>query len=557
MMTSSSSNNNSSSSFLLVILHHFRLCYNYFLSFIFGHRRRGHRNNFGEGGGGGISIVSLKNLFQRNLQQQLTFDNGTQIYIGDQIAEGGFSFVFEAFAVHNNNHGSAAATTGTTRESRTNKRRYALKRINCGDYELVQSCRHEAGIHRSLPSDHPNLLELLGLKFDSTADADGGGVGGASSSSRRREEYNVCYMLFPYLPYSLRGEITLRNILGVTNNQTNYGHQQHYNTNSNNNNTRRQPFKTHEVLHLFSGILDGLLAMHSANISHRDVKLENILLSPNSYGDHADRHHHHHHHHTHTHHHGSSGHKRRMKSRYTPILMDFGSAGPLLSQNLTSRQGILQIIELASIHTTLSYRPPELTEGCCNLRHGSEEEEKGEGCKLDYGKVDVWSLGCVLFGLLHGVSPFEMEFVRSGGNGGGDGQYGLVRVVDCTNLKILDEVPFPPWAGGGLGRHDGNNNSSNSSIGGEGGDGSNGKYPLSIYKFIRYMVQHDRLLRPNIQDVAKRFGELYYELLHEEWIPYSDKRGGGISRMGDVNDDNNEEREHDDFDSLIASRDFV
>jgi serine/threonine protein kinase len=194
-----------------------------------------------------------------------------------------------------------------------------------------------------------------------------------------------------------------------------------------------------------------------------------------------------------------------------------------------------------------------LTEGCCNLRHGEEEG----GCKLDYGKVDVWSLGCVLFGLLHGVSPFEMEFVKSSASGGGsDGQqYGLVRVVDCTNLKILDEVPFPPWAGGGLG-HDNNNNSSNSTIGD--GDGSNGKYPLSIYKFIRYMVQHDRLLRPNIQDVAKRFGELYYELLHEEWIPYSDKGGGsGRSRMGGVNDESNEEREHDDFDSLIASRDFV
>lgn len=542
-MTSSSSNN--SSSFLLVILHHLRLCYNYLLSFIFGHRRshgNNHystNNNSNNNGGGRISIVSFQNLFQRStFRQQVTFDNGTSIYIGNQIAEGGFSFVFEAFDTDNNLGGNTT----------TKKRRYALKRINCGDYELVQSCRHEAGIHRSLPSDHPNLLELLGLKFDNTATTTGGGGGGGAS------EYNVCYMLFPYLPYSLRGEITQRNIL-LSVNQENHHQQNYNNTNSNNNNTRRQPFTTNEVLHLFSGILDGLLAMHSANISHRDVKLENVLLSPNTYGDHD--HHQHHHHHTHNHHHHGVG-QRRRRSRYTPILMDFGSAGPLSSQPLTSRQSILQIVELASIHTTLSYRPPELTEGCCNLRHN---EEGGEGCKLDYGRVDVWSLGCVLFGLCHGVSPFEMEFVRSG-SGSSDGQYGLVRVVDCTNLKILDEVPFPPWAGGGLGGATSTanirgNDSSNSSIGGGEGDGSNGKYPLSIYKFIRYMVQHDRLLRPKIQDVAKRFGELYYELLSEEWIPYSDKRSGSSSRMGGVNDDNDEEREQDDFDSLIASRDFV
>ena len=273
----------------MIILHHLRLCYNYLLSFIFGHRRS-HRNNHystnnNNNNGGGISIVSFQNLFQRSTfrQQQVTFDNGTQIYIGNQIAEGGFSFVFEAFDIDNNNIGDNTTTT--------KKRRYALKRINCGDYELVQSCRHEAGIHRSLPSDHPNLLELLGLKFDNTATTTDGGGGG---------EYNVCYMLFPYLPYSLRGEITQRNIL-LSVNQENH-HQQHYNnTNSNNNNTRRQPFTTNEVVHLFSGILDGLLAMHSANISHRDVKLENILLSPNTYGDHD---HHHHHHLTHNRHHG-------------------------------------------------------------------------------------------------------------------------------------------------------------------------------------------------------------------------------------------------------------
>lgn len=412
------------------------------------------------------------------------------------------------------------SSSSSTSSSSAVKKKYALKRINCSDHELLQSCRHEAGIHRSLPSSHPNLLELLGLKFEQDHSR--------SSSSSLSEEYNVCHMLFPYLPNSLRGEITLRNILNDHHHQ-----QQQHDDDFKQRPPRRRPFATEEALHIFSGILNGLMVMHNANISHRDVKLENVLLSPNSFGDH-----HHHHHRNHHHNNTSSS---RSTSRFTPILMDFGSAGPLQTPPLKTRNSILQIIELASSHTTFPYRPPELSEAG-NLRPSSS-------CVVDYGKVDVWSLGCVLFGLLHGVSPFEMEFVKGGSYGYSgrrseeeeeSGQYGLVRVVECTTLKILGEVPLPPWAGSGLGGGSNNINNNNNNV----GDGSSGKYPLSIYKFIRYMVQHDRTSRPNIHEVAKRFGELYYELLREEWIPYSAK---GTP----------EDEEQDDFDSLIASRDFV
>ena len=479
-MTSSSS-----SSLLLLILHHLRLCWNYLLSFLNGGNHR-------SGGGNNTRInISLANLFQSSSSQrkQLTFDNGTQVTIGEQIAEGGFSYVFEAFPANS---------------SSTTKKKYALKRINCADQELLQSCRHEAGIHRSLPSNHPNLLELLGLKFEQD-------LASSSRSSLVPEEYNVCYMLFPYLPNSLRGEITKRNILNQDDSidgNNNY----HYN---NTQRRQRQPFTTVEVMHLFRGILDALLAMHNTNISHRDVKLENVLLSlSNTTTSYADHRHHHH------------------RSKYTPILMDYGSAGPLSTPPLTTRHSILNLIEVASTHTTFSYRPPELSD-VGNL-------SASNSCIVDYGKVDVWSLGCVLFGLLHGASPFEMEFVknvygdygygrrrRSGGREVEDQeQYGLVRIVECTTLKILGEVPFPPWVGSGLGGNTTNTTNSNNN---EVGDGSNGKYPLSIYKFIRYMVQHDRMLRPNIYEVAKRFGELYLELMGEEWIPYSSNNDGSGS----------------------------
>jgi hypothetical protein len=152
-MTSSAS----SSSLLPVILHHLRLCWHCLATFLFGHTAAGGSRR---SSGSGIHVISLSTLFQRSnksSRQLITFDNGIQVRIGNRIAEGGFSYVFEAFPV-----AAAAADTGDR------EKKFALKRINCANsHELIQSCRHEAGIHRSLPLRHPNLLELLGLKFDS------------------------------------------------------------------------------------------------------------------------------------------------------------------------------------------------------------------------------------------------------------------------------------------------------------------------------------------------------------------------------------------------------
>ena len=273
-------------------------------------------------------------------------------------------------------------------------------------------------------------------------------------------------MLFPLIPTTLRGEMTERNLLRQEN-------------------VRPRPFALKEVLAIFGGVLDGLSVMHAANISHRDVKIENILLKRGQgYRD---------------------GHG--LSSRYIPVLMDFGSAGPL-STRLNSKRETLTAIETASQHTTLSYRPPELFEG--GLRHNDV---------LDYGKVDVWSLGCVLFGLMHGCSPFEMEFVRS--SNPYDSLDTGIRIVDCSHLKILGEVPLPPGLKQGK---------------------QAGEYPLEVYDFVRFMVCHDRNKRPNIQQVQMKFAEMYLKLTGHEWK--ADRLGKG-------------RREHDDFDSLIASRDFV
>jgi serine/threonine protein kinase len=311
-------------------------------------------------------------------------------------------------------------------------------------------------------------MELLGLKFERD-----GGLNGNSA------EYNVCYMLFPYIETSLRGELTERNVLLESNAQ-------------------RRPFSIREVLNIFEGILEGISAMHSCNLSHRDLKIENILLKRDK--NYRDR--------------------SRSASAYTPILMDFGSAGALF-QEISTRHSVLSAIEMASQHTTISYRPPELFEG--GMRHDANE-------KLNYGKVDVWSLGCIFFGLMHACSPFEMDFVRS--NDPYNEDIDAVRIVECTQLKILSLSPFPPWAASG----GGGSNAKQSNIG--------GRYPLVMYEFVRFMVCHDRRKRPDVQQVRVRFGELYLGLMGERW------NGGSKNVHG-------KEKRGDEFDSLIASRDFV
>ena len=153
-------------------------------------------------------------------------------------------------------------------------------------------------------------------------------------------------MLFPYIPNSLRGEITKRNILCDVINSDG-----------------RRPFTTKEIAQIFGGLIDALTAMHNANLSHRDVKLENVLLQSIGYGDTP-----------------AGGNNNTRGGAFTPVLMDFGSAGPLATQ-LNTRQQVLTVIENAETHTTVLYRPPELFEG--GIRQGPREV-------LDYGKIDVW-----------------------------------------------------------------------------------------------------------------------------------------------------------------------
>ena len=167
---------------------------------------------------------------------------------------------------------------------------------------------------------------------------------------------------------------------------------------------------------------------------------------------------------------------------------------------------------------------------------------------------------------MHGSSPFEMEFLKTHNDNYyayyhinqqqqqqqqemlQERQYGRVRIIECTHLKILGEVPFPPW--------------STTLTENEEGDGKNGKYPLTLYIFVQYMIHHDRSSRPHIHDVAERFSNLHLELLGERWISNychtRQQRGRNDPQVVCISDDTKGKSvanlNHDDFDSLIASR---
>lgn len=84
-----------------------------------------------------------------------------------------------------------------------------------------------------------------------------------------------------------------------------------------------------------------------------------------------------------------------------PILMDFGSAEKARRQ-VKTRQQALGEQEKAAKYSTMTYRAPELFE----VEVGQNISEK----------VDIWSLGCLLYALAYGSSPFESSVTEHGGS---------------------------------------------------------------------------------------------------------------------------------------------
>lgn len=144
----------------------------------------------------------------------------------------------------------------------------------------------------------------------------------------------------------------------------------------------------------------------------------------------------------------------------TPVLMDFGSIAPA-ERRVQGRTDALAVQDEAARHSTLPFRAPELF-------------DVANDANLDQ-RTDVWSLGCLLYAMRYGFSPFECEFIRGGGESGGAAAGG-VRVVECSFLRVIGQVAFP----------------------------SDGRASEGLKELVMFALQQDPLKRPFVEQLLER-----------------------------------------------------
>lgn len=190
---------------------------------------------------------------------------------------------------------------------------WALKKIICQSQDRLRLAQAEVAVLRRLPQ-HPNLVKYV----DSSQGSESGST--------------VVYILM-----ELCKEGTLINLLERYNGQ----------------------LTLPQILFIFKEICTGVSVLHDLGIIHRDIKLENILLS-----------------------------NKHFK------LVDFGSStSEILNLSQASREQLLKYEEEFERLTTLMYRPPEMIDIYAR--------------RVVDMKADVWMLGCVLYTLAFFKHPFQ------------------------------------------------------------------------------------------------------------------------------------------------------
>ena len=136
--------------------------------------------------------------------------------------------------------------------------------------------------------------------------------------------------------------------------------------------TRSWPFPEPVALYIIMCAAEALQVLHTENLAHRDVKPHNFLLEDIS---------------------PRAQQSRGVPSSLHPVLMDLGSV-TTARVPIRNKREALNLEEEAASKTSAAYRSPELTSPPFPPFQVDE-------------RVDTWGLGCTMFCLAYGRSPFE------------------------------------------------------------------------------------------------------------------------------------------------------
>jgi serine/threonine kinase 16 len=332
----------------------------------------------------------LSGLLTSCLPQQDLVVNGRRLKIIRKLAEGGFSYVYEAKDIRDP---TAAAEAVRNEEDDDGDELMAIKLMLSQSPEQRMQIRREIETHLSLATI-PHIAPLLDHAFLSSAS--GGDFLGfyrsnalpGSSPAASSAGHERAVLVFPYYRHgSVQDFLNKRLATGSY-------------------------LDAATALRFCISIGEALEEVHKRGLAHRDICPRNVMIASKK---------------------GVPAHDLALASSaisgtgevgkkaweaFEAVLIDFGSAVPGRVE-INDRSAALRLVEEASTHSSMPYRAPELFDPPVP--------------SLVDARTDVWSLGATLYAFCFGYSPFESELMVNG----------TLRIAEPSHLRTLAAVSFP------------------------------------------------------------------------------------------------------------------